>query len=54
MTNDRLELLGVVLVIAFFAVVWWPSALLVAGLAAIAVATIRDREVKPDSEEPQP
>ena len=33
-----LELVGVLLIVAFAAVVWWPSALLVAGLACLAAS----------------
>jgi cytochrome c biogenesis protein CcdA len=41
--NDLLELLGALLVVAFFAVVWWPAALLVAGVLLILAAWIRER-----------
>lgn len=38
MLTTLLELVGIGLLIAFAAVAWWPSALLVAGLAAILVS----------------
>lgn len=46
--NDKLELLGLVLIVAFFAVWWWPSALLVAGVLLVTLATVRERAAKPD------
>lgn len=43
-----LEAVGLVLVVAFFALVWWPSALLVAGVLLIVVALLGERQPKPE------
>lgn len=37
-STTLLELVGVLLIVGFAAVVWWPSALLVAGLACLAAS----------------
>lgn len=36
--DTLLELAGVLLIVAFAAVVWWPAALAVAGVACLAAA----------------
>lgn len=38
--RQLVELVGLALVVAFFAVWWWPSALLVAGIGLIVVANL--------------
>lgn len=50
MLYDFLEFAGFVLIVAFCAVVWWPSALLVAGAALVVVANLKSvsaRKVEP-------
>lgn len=46
MVNDVLELVGFLLVLAFCVIVWWPAAVLVAGLGLIAAALARDRSAR--------
>lgn len=41
--NELLEVVGAALVVAFCAIMWWPSALLVAGVLLIVAAAVRDR-----------
>ncbi len=42
MVNTLLELVGAAFIIVFCLVVWWPSALLIAGLLCLAGAGVRD------------
>jgi hypothetical protein len=42
-----LFVVGAVLVVAFAAVVWWPAALLVAGLFALGAAVVLDLADRP-------
>ena len=55
--HDKLELLGFVLIVAFFALWWWPSALLVAGIGLVVAATLAERaakSAKPEDQEAAP
>jgi hypothetical protein len=47
---NLLEALGLALVVAFFALLWWPSALLVAGVLLILVAVLGERAAEPTEE----
>lgn len=40
--NDILEILGALLIVAFFAILWWPSALAVAGVMLLVAAFAGD------------
>lgn len=52
---DLVEGLGIALLVAFAAVVWWPAAFLVAGVALIVEAQFRSLAAKPDAvDEPAP
>lgn len=47
-----LEVLGVLLIVAFCLVLWWPSALLVGGVALLIVSwSLTPRSPKPPSRE---
>lgn len=50
MLNELLEVVGFLLVIAFCIIVWWPAALLVAGLGLIAAAIANERGARPVDE----
>lgn len=49
MSTDLRELLGFALLVTFAAVVWWPSALLVAGCLLILSAVADERTPKAPS-----
>lgn len=38
MLTTLLDLLGIALIVAFAALVWWPAALLIAGIACLFVS----------------
>lgn len=54
MSSDLRELLGFTLLVAFAVVVWWPAALLVAGVGLILSAVADERAPKPPAGEPDP
>lgn len=53
MLTTVLEIAGVLLLIAFAAVVWWPSALAVAGVACLAAAWVSDQPSQPNGPGPK-
>lgn len=50
---SALEAAGIALIVAFFAVFWWPSALLIAGLGLILAANLGEKRADPAAAEPE-